>query len=342
MRQLLGRKAGKRVKTAVPCVIEDAAADWLVRKHSGLTADEQNGLALWLAEEPRHQAVFTRLERAWEQLNRPRQEGAADLALVELTRRRHRRFRRKVTAVSATLAVAAVLAFALFPSPAPAPVTAATLTAVVHPDARRLPDGSVVELNAGAQFAYNFTGTERDVSLTKGEALFSVAHDKVHPFIVAAGGIKVRAVGTAFNVRLRSDAVDILVTEGRVKVDVPGSDEPIYVAAGERTTVAMENGSMEDGSGPMEVNHASADEVRQELAWHSQRIEFTHAPLSEVVEIFNRENALKIRIGDGSIRDLQITGIYWADDPEGFLRLLKSGLDLRTERMESQVVLRAP
>jgi len=319
--------------------IQDAAADWLVRKHSGLTADEQSELALWLAEDTRHQAVFAQLEWTWQQLNRPREEGSADLALIELTRRRHRRFRRKVASVSATLAVAAVLAVVFYPAPAPAPapVAAPNPIAVVHPDAHRLPDGSVVELNAGAQFAYNFTGMERDVHLTKGEALFSVAHDKVHPFIVAAGGIKVRAVGTAFNVRLRSDAVDILVTEGRVQVDVPGSDDPIYVSAGERTTVALV-----DGAGPMEVNHATADDVQQVLAWHSKRIEFTHAPLSEVVDIFNRENALKIRIGDGSIRDLQITGIYWADDPEGFLRLLQKVLDLRTERMESQVVLRAP
>ena len=39
------------------------------------------------------------------------------------------------------------------------------------------------------------------------------------PFIVNAGGVEVRAVGTAFNVNLQSKSVAVLVTEGKVAVE---------------------------------------------------------------------------------------------------------------------------
>jgi transmembrane sensor len=216
---------------------------------------------------------------------------------------------------------------------------AAPPTAVAHPDLRHLPDGSVAELNAGAEFTYDFTPAERDVYLTRGEALFAVAHDAVHPFIVFAGGVRVRAVGTAFNVRLRSDAVEILVTEGKVRVDPPGDGaaRPIAVAAGQQTLIPLG-----PNAGRPQVIAVPASAVRQALAWRSSRIEFSRAPLAQVVEVFNRKNPVRLVIGDASIRDLQISGIYWSDDPEGFVRLLNEGLDLRAERGDGVIVLRAP
>ena len=51
--------------------------------------------------------------------------------------------------------------------------------------------------------------------LLRGEGRFQVAHDATRPFIVSAADADVRAVGTAFTVRLRESAqVDVLVSEG--------------------------------------------------------------------------------------------------------------------------------
>ena len=61
----------------------------------------------------------------------------------------------------------------------------------------------------------------REVTLTRGEAWFKVAHDKTRPFIVSAGRIRVRAVGTAFSVRRHDDGAGrepggVAVDEGQV------------------------------------------------------------------------------------------------------------------------------
>ena len=99
-----------------------------------------------------------------------------------------------------------------------------------------LADGTQVWLNANSRFTYPtaFTGKERKVSL-QGEAYFKVAHDAQHPFIVKAGDMQTRVLGTEFNVDA-SDASHPHVTlvEGSVsvsavshymnKVIVPGED----------------------------------------------------------------------------------------------------------------------
>ena len=62
-------------------------------------------------------------------------------------------------------------------------------------------------------------GDAREIYLRKGEAHFQVAHDRSRPFLVHAGDAVVRAVGTAFEVRVLTDQhVDVVVNEGRVEV----------------------------------------------------------------------------------------------------------------------------
>ena len=84
-----------------------------------------------------------------------------------------------------------------------------------------LPDGTNVWLNSKSSLTYpvTFSGTDRKVTLT-GEAYFEVAKNKEHPFIVHAGLVDVRVLGTHFNVNAYSDESDVKTTllEGSVKL----------------------------------------------------------------------------------------------------------------------------
>ena len=59
-----------------------------------------------------------------------------------------------------------------------------------------LPDGSTASLNTNSEIRVHFTHHHREIVLTRGEALFSVAHDELRPFEVDAGANAVRALGT--------------------------------------------------------------------------------------------------------------------------------------------------
>jgi transmembrane sensor len=84
-----------------------------------------------------------------------------------------------------------------------------------------LEDGTRVWLNASSsmRFPTAFTGKSRDVAL-EGEAYFEVANNPRMPFVVQAGGMQVRVLGTHFNVNAYTDETAIRTTllEGSVKI----------------------------------------------------------------------------------------------------------------------------
>src|SRR3569833_1096513 len=82
-----------------------------------------------------------------------------------------------------------------------------------------LPDRSSVLLNADSRLRVRLASARRDSELLRGEALFTVAQDKLRPFYVKAAGTLVCAVGTSFTVRIRDDSSEeVLVAEGRVAI----------------------------------------------------------------------------------------------------------------------------
>src|SRR5690606_32807601 len=85
----------------------------------------------------------------------------------------------------------------------------------------RLSDGTRAWLNAEAsiRIPLSFSGKERAVSIT-GEAYFEVSENRNHPFIVDASGVKVKVLGTHFNIKAYPDEREIktTLTEGSVKL----------------------------------------------------------------------------------------------------------------------------
>lgn len=303
---------------------EDASL-WIVRLQKGLAPDERERFEAWRAE-PANARAFERIQADWSLLNLPRQKGQAGALLALLDRRRRTRRRRLRVFGGVGLAAAASLAlFLTLPSPKPDAANVAKAPSIaLKPDRKFLPDGSVVELNAGADIAVDFSGANRRVKLLRGEALFAVAKDPARPFVVSAGPVDVTAVGTAFTVKHAGDSIRVLVTEGRVAVsqllpDAPPT-APVFVAAGEHLTVAASL------TAPQRADPAV---VAQELAWRGQRVEFTDTPLAEAVALFNRRNRLQLEISDPALAGIRLNGIYWADDPEGFVRLLEDGMGVK-------------
>jgi transmembrane sensor len=339
--------------------VEDTAAGWLARREAGLSVEQQEEFSRWLLADARHAEAVLRLETGWRFLQLPRhtgQAGAVEAAVAARVAAR-KRFHRRLLTVGALggLAAAAALVFALLPARS-VPGLVASPSVAVKPERQTLPDGSVVELNANAEIAVAFTPGRRDVRLVRGEAHFAVAKDATRPFVVTAGSVSVRAVGTAFNVRFEPEQVGVLVTEGRVAVertDVPPpvaalpvrSDLPapagaaparVYLGAGDRLTVPIQA----PVAAPLAPTRVTEQEMAAALAWRGLRVEFTNTPLGEIVELFNRQNRRQLALGDEGLADIRISGIFWSDDPEGFSRLLENSAGLRaTPQSDARIVL---
>jgi transmembrane sensor len=208
-----------------------------------------------------------------------------------------------------------------------------------------LPDGSVIDLKGGAHAVVQFTAAERRVLLVQGEAHFKVAKNPARPFVVRAGGVDMRAVGTAFNVRLAGPRIELLVTEGTVQVARPpaataGTAAPApqllaSLTAGHRTAIAVEP----EAARPV-VQSASPDEMAQLLEWKPHMLDFDSTPLAEVVAIFNRHNRVQLAIADETLRTLPIVASIRSDNVDGFVRLLEATSGVRAEHRGSEIILR--
>ncbi|MEN7550309.1 FecR domain-containing protein [Rapidithrix thailandica] len=146
-----------------------------------------------------------------------------------------------------------------------------------------LPDSSVVWLNASSKltFPQKFVNNERIVQL-EGEAFFEVAKDSLRPFIVKAGGVQSRVLGTSFNVRAYpgEHEVSVAVCTGKVEVspaDIAMEDSfvlmPAEMASYHKTRLIAQKSSFD---------------LEMITGWKDGIIQFREATFYEVVEQLER------------------------------------------------------
>lgn len=257
--------------------------------------------------------------------------------VVAGVRARQQRRRLRLGVLAAGLVVLAGLSQRHFTRPAAAPAPDEGRSSfVVAPVTRILPDGTRVQLKQGARVDVEFTPERRRVALWTSEAHFEVTKDAARPFIVAAGGIEVRAVGTAFSVQIGPRAIEVLVTEGRVAVEraAEASETPtrasVVVDAGNR--VVVEIAPVPAGALPVPVLAVSASEQDQRLAWRVPRLEFSGTRLGEAVAMFNRHSRDQLVL-DPALAHLQLSGTLRADDVDSLLLLLRNEFEIVETRL---------
>lgn len=333
--------------------IDEAAADWLARRFAGFSPEQEIEFRGWLRADARHAAAFQELEATWKLLDGVREtapigaEPDPDALMPQRPVRKTIWLPRFVAAAAAVVALACVQAWR---SARPAlQFSDEVATAVGDFQRLALPDGSVVRLNTNSRVRVRYTEGERRVQLVRGEAHFIVAKNPLRPFVVEAGTVAVRAVGTAFNVRLRADDVEVLVTEGKVHVADPSLGESLIVprspasppllVAGERAIVPISVAA--GGVRPRaEANVVEPPEIERALAWQERRIEFVSAPLAEIVAEFNRHNRRAITIADPVLAARRFGGSFRADEPETFVRILQTRFGLEVEQAGDATILR--
>jgi transmembrane sensor len=204
---------------------ESEAANWLIRLEKDPSPQIRANFDAWLAADPRNHAAFIRLEKTWSRVDilkrlRPL-DGTVDEQVIDKFGIPTPAFDAPKKRRTPWLAIAASLLVVAL---------GATTWIVLSRSAWQvyetefggfqrvaLADGSTAMLNTDSRLRVRMSSGRREIVLDRGEALFTVAHDTRRPFDVTAGDTVVRAVGTAFSVRLMEQKqVDVIVSEGRV------------------------------------------------------------------------------------------------------------------------------
>lgn len=168
----------------------------------------------------------------------------------------------------------------------------------------RLPDGTLVVLNAGSRIAYpqDFGVDSREVELV-GEGYFEVVHDEQLPFRVCSKDLQVRVLGTKFNFRDYPEDCEAVVSllEGKVALDNRLKKE------GEMILLPDEQVVLNKAEGRMKKE---SKRVKGITEWTSGRLLFDEMPLSEVVRILERSYDVKISFADNSLKNFRFYGNF--------------------------------
>lgn len=163
------------------------------------------------------------------------------------------------------------------------------------------------------------------------------------PFVVAAAGIEVRAVGTAFSVKRETAAVEVIVTHGSVALEQTAASRsapPPPLATLDAGMLAL----VELNPAPVPaIRSIAPNELSQRLAWRGPRLEFSRAPLAEAADLFNRHapsDSPRLVIGDAETGAIRISGVFRADNAEAFVSLLESAFQVQAQQSDRTVFLR--
>lgn len=159
-----------------------------------------------------------------------------------------------------------------------------------------LADGTRVWLNAETELKYPvaFTGEVREVML-EGEAYFEVAKNVSRPFVVKAGQLDIKVLGTSFNVKAYpSETQQATLVQGKVEVRAENYFRELQ--PGEQLNYSSE--------GP-EIRKV---DVKAYTSWKDQRFVFNDDLLEEVIHKIGRWYDVEFILRNPEVREIRFTG----------------------------------
>lgn len=330
------------------------ASEWIARLSADdVTAEDRSKFETWRSAHPLHGRTFDDLTGTWNRFAAARpvvravafgqsMNEAATRVAAETTLARSR-WRRAAWAAMAAGILSGVGWFTyLHVHPMGTYVTAIGEHATVS-----LPDGSTLQLDSDSRARVDFSKGYRVVHLQRGEAFFKVAHDVKRPFWVVGAGSWVRAVGTAFNVRLGITGMRVTVSEGTVKVgtvtpllqDIPFADAWLDRVPALSVLTAGHEADLHGSA--VTIRPMTTAQLARAVSWRAGTLYFENQPLSEVVEMLGRYTPLHLVITDPNLRELPVAGTFDAN-PQGvdaFLAMLHQGFGLTVHREADNVVI---
>lgn len=371
--------------------IRAEAIEWLISFSEGdVDASARKRFNDWLRASPEHVGTYLRVSAFWQDADRIAPQDQRDIdELVRQASAESNVHALTMSGVSVetkdpvttegrvtpmALAVAAVL-------------IAAVGAAVVWQTAFRTPtyttqlgelrtitlnDGSTVTLNADSRMSVRFTGTERFIDLSDGQALFKVTKDSARPFIVQSSDTRITAIGTQFDVNRKTNGTVVTVIEGRVSVSAPspklcqdtrvgGPTSPDLCAEGARDLQdrAQAASVRPDGDAngeravflsageqaivtPARTSKLQAPNPSNTTAWTSGTLVFDSEPLREVARAFNRQNTKRLIVTDPNLQQLEISGVFPATGASAIAEFLRERFAVRIIETDTEIRIEPP
>ena len=204
----------------------------------------------------------------------------------------------------------------------------------------QLPDGSVVNLNAGSKITIdeNFGISSRDVYLT-GEAFFDIKHNAKSPFIVHTPAMDIKALGTAFDVKAYENErlTETSLIRGLIEVTLKEHDNQVLLLhpnqkiAWKHLDKAVANNHLNKPEKkninvqqvmPNNIKATDRGDIK-EIGWKENKLIFDDDSFSDIAVLLERWYGVRIEFMDESIKNYHFTGVYEKEDLKTVLEFMK-------------------
>ncbi|MCE6989829.1 FecR domain-containing protein [Dyadobacter sp. CY323] len=196
-----------------------------------------------------------------------------------------------------------------------------------------LPDSSKVLLNANTQLSWDNNWKRKGIRKVKleGEAFFEVKKLNGTEFVVQSGDVKVKVLGTVFNVRNRRGLTDVFLESGKVKLELDNIDGK---------TITMEPGNSvhyDDKRTELVVKESTT--LIRNASWVDGMLDFQNESLADILNRFEELYGKKFQIENKALlskrMDLSLPYANW----ELIRNALEISLDIEFEEHENTIIV---
>ncbi|NWJ51023.1 MAG: FecR family protein [Bacteroidetes bacterium] len=198
-----------------------------------------------------------------------------------------------------------------------------------------LSDGTKIWLNSKSKLIYpdHFSGNLREV-LLDGEGYFEVTHNEKNPFIVRTSTLKVKVLGTSFNVASYNNDNDMNLTleKGSVSMlDPTSNEEVVRVKPNEMVTFSKID------------HHLTVKKVETDLysSWRNGQFKFRKLSFEEISKRLSRNYNVTIIIHNKFLKTAKFSGVFFNYEPlDLILKVLQINTAFRYEIEKDTVTIK--
>ncbi len=307
--------------------IRNAAVAWVVRMHADTCTDEERQVfSDWLNASEEHQRVYERIETSWKGLDRFKGQAFStrSQALSYRPVRVKKRLNRQRLAVAATLLL--TIGFSTFSQYGWYGWPKYYTTEIGTRKRIKLADGTGMDMNSDTRVKVRSNRWQRDVEILRGEVFITVAPDVHRPFVVSAANGQITDIGTAFEVYLQPDIVQVAVQEGRVRIDAQQTQE---LSANQALAYKR------DGT----FTPVSLGSIAKLTAWREGQLVFNNRRLDEVLKELSRYSKTKVRMTNPAMGMLKVSGRFHIDKIDAALNSIAATLNISIQRPNAGMVV---
>jgi len=186
-----------------------------------------------------------------------------------------------------------------------------------------LEDGSNIDLNRNTKIFYpkQFAQTERKVEL-QGEAFFNISRDEARPFTIETSNIKIKVLGTSFNVKAYpgSNINEVIVSSGIVEVSSLNNEKQrIILRAGDKAIYNIHEKT---------ITHESNNN-NNFIAWKTKEISFKNEKLGNAISLLENVYNVKIHLPDNFNKELLYNGTFDKNEIEDIINTINNTFSIK-------------